>query len=401
MRRYRATFSQAMVHAHVAALWRAPAQHRAGLWQEAGRHIFGRQAHFDGVTIQLYVVLRQSQRFARGHAQLPFHKVDPGDGLGHGVFHLQPGIHFHEVELSVAVEQKLHRAGPDVTDGAGRAHRRLANACAQRGIHGGRGRFFNDFLVPALYRAVAFAQVNHVSMAVGQHLNFDVARRHHGALQDQLAVAKGHLGLRARRGQCLRQQGLVVYQSHAAPATAGGSLHHDWKADVCRGGQQSRVALIVALIARYAGHSGRQHQPLGLRLVAHGADGGPRRADEHESGRVHRIGEVCVLGQKAIARVHCVRPGARCGLDQGGDVQVGIVRRGPTDAHGLVGGEHVGRAAVSLRVNSHRAIPQETRGTHDADGDLAAVGDQHGVKGSDLLLRCHGSAPVSGARHRR
>jgi hypothetical protein len=49
------------------------------------------------------VVLRQRQRLAGGHAQLPLDQVEAGDRLGHRVLDLQPRVHLHEVEAQVAV----------------------------------------------------------------------------------------------------------------------------------------------------------------------------------------------------------------------------------------------------------------------------------------------------------
>jgi uracil-xanthine permease len=42
----------------------------------------------------------QRQRLAGGHAQLPLDQVLAGDGLGHRVLDLQPGVHLHEEEVA-------------------------------------------------------------------------------------------------------------------------------------------------------------------------------------------------------------------------------------------------------------------------------------------------------------
>ena len=44
------------------------------------------------------LLLRQRQRLARGHAQLPLDQIEAGDHLGHRVLDLQARVHFHEVE---------------------------------------------------------------------------------------------------------------------------------------------------------------------------------------------------------------------------------------------------------------------------------------------------------------
>src|SRR6218665_982037 len=80
----------------------------------------GRRARLDRVAVEYHVILRQRQRLACGHTQLPLHQIQPGDGLGHGVLDLQPRVHLHEVERARTVEQKFHGARADIADGVGR-----------------------------------------------------------------------------------------------------------------------------------------------------------------------------------------------------------------------------------------------------------------------------------------
>ena len=92
------------------------------------------------------------------------------------MFDLHPGIHLDEIELAVFVEE-LEGAGAFVAHlDAG-----LGAAAADFGAlfrrDAGRGRFLDNFLVAALHRAVAFAEVDRVAVRVRQHLDFDVARR--------------------------------------------------------------------------------------------------------------------------------------------------------------------------------------------------------------------------------
>ena len=44
---------------------------------------------------------------------LPLDKISAGDHLGDRMFHLQPRIHLHEIELLIHVHYKLHRACSD------------------------------------------------------------------------------------------------------------------------------------------------------------------------------------------------------------------------------------------------------------------------------------------------
>ncbi|MNH22558.1 hypothetical protein D3C79_824210 [compost metagenome] len=82
---------------------------------------------------QRHLFLGDRQGLAAGHANLPGHQVEPGNGLGDRVLHLQAGVHLHEEELATGIEQELHGAGAHVADGLGRAYRRFTHGPAQFG----------------------------------------------------------------------------------------------------------------------------------------------------------------------------------------------------------------------------------------------------------------------------
>jgi hypothetical protein len=68
--------------------------------------------------------------------------------------------------------------------------------------HRGR-RLFHQFLVAPLHRAVAFPQVDVVSVGVGDQLDFDVTRTFHELLDVDGAVVEGgrRFGLRGRESR--------------------------------------------------------------------------------------------------------------------------------------------------------------------------------------------------------
>jgi hypothetical protein len=297
--------------------------------------------------------------------------------FGDRVLDLQPRVHFQKVEAAFAVEQELDRAGADVLHGLGGSHRRRAHACTQGGIDGGRGRFLEYLLVPALDRTVALAEVDDVAVPVGKHLHFDVPRFDHRALQDQLVRAEGVGGLGPRRAQRRRQLSQVGHQAHAAPAAAGRGLDHDGNADLARLREQRLVGLVGALVAGHAGHAGSQHQALGGGLVAHLLDGVRVGADEHQAGGLHRTRKGGVLRQEAVAGVDRVGAAGGGSAQHGVDAEVAVAHRRRADAQRLVGLLHMQRAGVGLAVHGHRAVALGARRADDAAGDLAAVGDEH------------------------
>ena len=88
---------------------------------------------------------------------------------------------------------------------------------------------------------------------------------------------------------------------------------------------------------------------------------------------------VGVLGQKAVAGMDGVGPGAGGGAEEGRDVEIGVGRRGGAEAHGSVSGAHVGAVGVGVGVDGHGADAQPAAGANDAAGDFAAVGDEDRV----------------------
>ena len=89
--------------------------------------ILGVDPALDGVPAQPPPVALEAERLAGGDPDLLLHQVEAGHHLGHRVLDLDPGVHLHEVEAAVGVEQELDRAGAVVADVRGQRHGRLAH----------------------------------------------------------------------------------------------------------------------------------------------------------------------------------------------------------------------------------------------------------------------------------
>ena len=107
---------------------------------------------------------------------------------------LKPGVHFEEVEFSSLIEEKLDGAGADIADGPRGRDCGVAHSLPQFGRDRGRGGLLDDFLMAALNRAIALAEMDDVAVLVGKHLKLDVAGVVDRTFEDQLARAE-----RARR----------------------------------------------------------------------------------------------------------------------------------------------------------------------------------------------------------
>src|SRR5690606_26104514 len=340
-----------------------------------GLRVLGVDAALDGVPADLDVLLPVAQRIAVGDAQLLLHDVDAGDHLGHRVLHLDAGVHFDEVELPVLVEE-LHGPGTAVADAAAGLHAALAEGAPRLLVDPRRRRLFQHLLVAALHGAVALAEVNHVAVVVREDLDLDVARTLEVLLEVDGAVAEGRLRLPARERPGVAQRRLGMHDAHAAPTAAARGLDDHRVADVARLPYHLvHVLAQRALRPRHAGHARLLHDVARGDLAAHEADGLGARADEDEAALLHALGEVGVLREEAVARVDGHGVGDLGRADDRGDVEVALGGGRGTDAHGLVGEQHVLLLAVLLGEDRDGADPELAAGAQDAQRDLAAVGD--------------------------
>src|SRR5262245_53839909 len=165
-----------MIDAHALPARGPPIDQRTALRQEAILRILRIEPRFNGVTAQHQLMLIERQLFPRGYVQLPGDEIKTRDRLGDCVLDLKAGIHLEEIEISGRVEQKLDGAGADIADSACRRDRRLAHLRPQFRRDRRRRRFLDDFLMPALDRAIAFAEVDDVAVLISEDLKLNMAR---------------------------------------------------------------------------------------------------------------------------------------------------------------------------------------------------------------------------------
>src|SRR5471032_2104764 len=160
------------VEAHAQAARRVKLGDQAGRGAE-GEGIFRIDAAFDGMALEHDVLLGEAQRRAGGDADLLAHDVDASDGFADGMFHLQPRVHFNEIEAAIFVEE-FNRAGAQIAQSFQGAGADAADLVALLGVEGGAARFLPHFLVAALQRTIPLAQMHDMAMAVGQNLDLDM-----------------------------------------------------------------------------------------------------------------------------------------------------------------------------------------------------------------------------------
>src|SRR5262249_34746282 len=149
-------------------------------------------------------------------------------------------VHLDEIKLAVLV-QELDRADAEISELAHRLSDGFADGAARGRVERGAGALLKDFLIAALQRAVALAQMDGAAVAVAQHLDLDVRRVREIFLEIKRVVAERGLGLRARGRQRGDELFRPVRHLHAAPAAAGRGLEQNRKAE----GMRERYRLLV------------------------------------------------------------------------------------------------------------------------------------------------------------
>src|SRR5207249_1754394 len=112
---------------------------------------------------------------AGGDGDLKLDEIEAGDLLGDRMLDLQARVYFQKIKIEMRIYKKFDRAGIDVSSGARKAHGSIAHFFTQvRRDDRGR-RFFDDFLMPALNGAFAFAERHNAAVGVRENLNLNVA----------------------------------------------------------------------------------------------------------------------------------------------------------------------------------------------------------------------------------
>src|SRR5882672_11307415 len=166
----------------------------------------------------------------------------------------------------------------------------------------------------------------------------------------------------------------------AEAAASRGRLQDHREADPLRQPDQ------LALVMHHAVAAGQLREPcvlhrfLGADLVAHHPDHLRARADPAQPGVLDHLGELRILAEESVAGMDRVGAADLRRGEDGGNVQVALLRRRRTDADGLVREADVQRARVRGGVDRDGLHAQLARRADDPQRDLSAVGDEDAVK---------------------
>ena len=259
--------------------------------QEPAIGIFGIKPVLDRPAVQLHIVLRDRQLLAACDPDHLLHQVHPGDQLGHGMFHLQTGVHLQEIEILVAIDDEFHRPGTGIAHRPGQRDRLFAHRLAGGVVQERAGRLFHNLLVAALDRTFPLVQINAVAMRIAQNLNFDMARLGHEFLDENPIIAKAVRRFVLRRLKAFPRLFVIPGDPHSLAAAPGRRLDHHRIADLVRDLHRLVRILDQAHIAGHRRHVGLLRDLLGGDLVAHRLDRPHRRADKRNALGLQRLGE--------------------------------------------------------------------------------------------------------------
>src|SRR6266571_7843089 len=172
-------------------------------WKEIVFRVFRIDSTLNRVAVPTDFILFERKRRPIRDRDLFAHEVDSSHEFSHRMLDLQARVHLEEIKLTRGFsDEKLNRAGANIIHRARDLDRGFAHLHAQRRIVD-RGRaFFDDFLVAALNRALALAEMNHVSASIREELDFDVAWLVDDFFEIERSVAEssGSLGPRIGKG---------------------------------------------------------------------------------------------------------------------------------------------------------------------------------------------------------
>ena len=128
------------------------------------------------------ILLHEGQRLAFCNPYLQLNKIEPGYRLCHGMFNLQPRVHFHEPEAIGpqalrTIHDKFNRARAGVIHSLCRRHGSSAHRRTKLICHARRRRFLDHFLMAALQRTIALEQMHNIAKTVAEYLHLDMTRR--------------------------------------------------------------------------------------------------------------------------------------------------------------------------------------------------------------------------------
>ena len=372
------------VEAHARSARRDVAGDEAGIGGEAFLRILQIHADLKGMEGGPRIFLGKAQGAPEGDSDHFFDQVDAVAAFGNAVLDLQTRVHLDHVGFARFGHEELHGGNRVIPHSQHQAAGIVFKLCAQFGRHAAprRRRDFEELLVVALNRAVAFVKGKHIAPAVSDHLNFDVVNLGEIFFNEEPGVAKG--GLRHGRSffKGVFKFILVGHEENAASAAAALGLEHDRKTNFMNDLSRARN------VDRFVGtRDHRNAEAAGYAacfdLIAEKVHGFGRSADEGDAGLGAELRKVIVFACKAPARMDGDAAAFAGEADDARKVKIGARVRSEQNELLCGGGCRLGFVDVGRGNGGNRFKSLANRAADAACGD-AAVGDQNHLAAQTL-----------------
>ena len=339
----------------------------------------------DGIAARRgHAVRRQAQigeALSPGDTQLHGDQIKAGDGLGDRMLDLKARIGLDEGEgilaiwIGLRIHQKLERAQTAIGAGLGHAEGRIDQPLTQSGRQARARRDLDQLLMLTLQGTFALAKgQNHVTVAYD--LDLDMASPADQSLDIEPAIAKGRLGLGS--AALIGRVDLIGlgYDTHAASAAARQGLDHHRPARAL----SSKEGL--GLVQRHRsidpgqqGHAQPCRQIARRTLIAKQGQHFRARADKDQTGFSAGGGEAGIFAQEPIAGMDAITALSLGYGDNRRPIQIGPCPHA-LQRHGDVSLLDVQGGRIILGKDRDGGHAKVCGGPKDADGDLAAIGDE-------------------------
>src|SRR5579859_1905332 len=325
----------------------------------------------------LGLVVESADGVAGGDLDLFFYEIEIDHFFSDAMFYLDTGVHLHEVEVAVFVDEEFYRPHAFVVDGGGGLYSGVAHALAQFGRHKGGGGFLHEFLVATLDRAVAFAEMADLAVLVAGHLDLDVPGFFDKFLHVDAVVLE--------RGACLGLGGVIgsfhirLFPDHPHPLApaAGGGFEDDGIPDLFCHAFCLVEAFEQAFAARDNGYAGLDHGLFCGDLIPHRIDHGGSGADEFYFVFAADLGETGIFCEEPVTGMDGVRVGDLGGSHDMWDIEIGIEAGGLSNTHGFISELDMQAFLIRRGVDRYGLDAHLATGTNDPEGNFSSVGDQY------------------------
>ena len=211
------------------------------------------------------------------------------------MFNLNTGVHFHEVEITMLVKQKLYGSGTLIVNGRRCCYSRITHSGTKLFVDRRRRSFLDELLMAALYGAVTFTEVHRVTVLVCKYLYLNVARVFNELFNIDAAVAERLLRFILGSCKCLCQFSCFSDNPHPLAASSGCWFDDDGVAYFFCSLFRFLDIGYQSLASRYNRYVCGHHGFPGSVLITHFADHFGLWADKFDAGRTAHLGEVGVF----------------------------------------------------------------------------------------------------------